>query len=122
MGEVGHDFFCDLYPTTEYTYDPFGATTSTGATSTNPYQYTGRENDGTGLQYNRARYDNPTTTQFTSQDPLGLECIRLAAIEVNMTLPDWFDRTMRGRIVSIFRRNGVNAPLYLAREIDPTEV
>ncbi len=60
-------------PTTEYTYDPFGATTSTGATSTNPYQYTGRENDSTGLQYNRARYYSPTTGRFTSQDPLGLE-------------------------------------------------
>ncbi len=60
-------------PTTEYTYNPFGATTSTGATSTNPYQYTGRENDGTGLQYNRARYYSPTTGRFTSQDPLGLE-------------------------------------------------
>jgi RHS repeat-associated protein len=59
-------------PTTEYTYDPFGATTSTGASSTNPYQFTGRENDGTGLQYNRARYYDPTTTRFASQDPLGL--------------------------------------------------
>ncbi len=59
-------------PTTEYTYDPFGATTSTGDTSTNPYQYTGRENDGDGLQYNRARYYNPTTTRFTNQDPAGM--------------------------------------------------
>ncbi len=41
---------------TQYTYDPFGNSTSSGAASTNPYQYTGRENDGTGLQYSRARY------------------------------------------------------------------
>jgi RHS repeat-associated protein len=59
-------------PTTEYTYDPFGASTSTGSSSTNPYQYTGRENDDSGLQYNRARYYSPMTTRFASQDPLGL--------------------------------------------------
>ena len=54
---------------TTYTYDPFGTTTTEGTTSTNPYQYTGRENDGDGLQYNRARYYNPTNARFTSQDP-----------------------------------------------------
>jgi YD repeat-containing protein len=34
----------------EYTYEPFGVLTGTG-TNANPYQYTGRENDGTGLYY-----------------------------------------------------------------------
>jgi RHS repeat-associated protein len=60
-------------PATEYTYDPFGATTSSGASSTNPYQYTGRENDGTGLQYNRARYYSPAAARFVSEDPLRME-------------------------------------------------
>jgi RHS repeat-associated protein len=59
--------------TTEYTYGPFGAVTSAGTASSNPYQYTGRENDGDGLQYNRARYYSPTTGTFISQDPLGME-------------------------------------------------
>ena len=59
-------------PTTEYTYSPFGATTATGTTSTNPYQYTGRENDNNGLQYNRARYYTPSIGRFVSQDPLGM--------------------------------------------------
>ena len=59
-------------PTTEYTYGPFGATTATGATSTNPYQYTGRENDNNGLQYNRARYYTPSIGRFVTQDPLGM--------------------------------------------------
>ena len=40
---------------TEYTYEPFGKTTASGISSTNPFQFTGRENDGTGLYYYRAR-------------------------------------------------------------------
>ncbi len=61
----------DGTPTTEYTYDPFGATTHTGASTTNPYQYTGLQTDENGLQNSRARYYNPTTSRFISQDPLG---------------------------------------------------
>jgi hypothetical protein len=41
---------------TEYTYEPFGATGFGGTSNSNSYQYTGRENDGTGLYYYRARY------------------------------------------------------------------
>jgi len=36
---------------TTYTYEPFETTAVTGQTNTNSYQYTGRENDGTGLDY-----------------------------------------------------------------------
>jgi RHS repeat-associated protein len=56
---------------TEYTYEPFGTTMVNGAASTNPFQYTGRENDGTGLYYYRARYYHPELQRFTSQDPIG---------------------------------------------------
>ncbi|MFZ5484598.1 MAG: RHS repeat-associated core domain-containing protein [Pseudomonadota bacterium] len=42
--------------TTSYTYEPYGKTTVSGAASNNPLAYTGRENDGTGLYYYRARY------------------------------------------------------------------
>jgi RHS repeat-associated protein len=56
---------------TSYTYDPFGATTSSGATSTNATQFTGRENDGTGLYFYRARYYSPTYGRFISEDPAG---------------------------------------------------
>jgi RHS repeat-associated protein len=56
---------------TTYSYDPFGQATASGESSSNPYQYTGRENDGTGLQYNRARYYSPAQQRFISQDPLG---------------------------------------------------
>jgi RHS repeat-associated protein len=56
---------------TQYTYEPFGNTTSTGTATTNSSQYTGRENDGTGLYYYRARYYNPRLQRFIGQDPLG---------------------------------------------------
>jgi RHS repeat-associated protein len=55
---------------TEYTYEPFGKTTATGMSSSNPFQYTGRENDGTGLYYYRARYYHPSLQRFISPDPL----------------------------------------------------
>ncbi|MBA3611559.1 MAG: hypothetical protein H0W49_01320 [Nitrospirales bacterium] len=58
--------------TTRYSYDPFGKTTVTGA-STNAFQYTSRENDGTALYYYRARYYSPTFHRFISEDPIGLE-------------------------------------------------
>jgi RHS repeat-associated protein len=57
--------------TTQYTYEPFGNTSNSGPASTNAFQYTGRENDGTGLYFNRARYYNPTLQRFISQDPIG---------------------------------------------------
>jgi RHS repeat-associated protein len=57
---------------TQYTYEPFGNTTVSGSTNANPYQYTGRENDGTGLYYYRARYYHPQLQRFISEDPLRL--------------------------------------------------
>ncbi|MDB5932961.1 MAG: hypothetical protein JWQ01_305 [Massilia sp.] len=55
----------------EYTYDPYGNTTA-DATVSNPFQYVGRENDGTGLYYFRARYYSPHLARFISSDPIGL--------------------------------------------------
>jgi RHS repeat-associated protein len=57
--------------TTQYSYDPFGNTTAAGAASNNPSQYTGRENEGNGLYYYRARYYNPLLGRFIREDPLG---------------------------------------------------
>jgi len=56
---------------TEYTFEPFGKTTATGVSNSNPFQYTGRENDGTGLYYYRARYYHPGLQRFLSEDPIG---------------------------------------------------
>ena len=58
---------------TEYTYDPFGNSSVSGSASNNPSQYTGRENDGIGLYYYRARYYSPTQQRFISEDPIDFE-------------------------------------------------
>ena len=55
-----------------YSYEPFGRTQASGPNSTNPFQFTGRENDGTGLYYYRARYYHPGLARFLSEDPIGL--------------------------------------------------
>jgi RHS repeat-associated protein len=54
---------------THYTYDAFGGTSITGIPSGSAAQYTGRENDGTGLYYYRARYYSPSLQRFISEDP-----------------------------------------------------
>lgn len=56
---------------TSYTYDPYGNTTVGGTSSTNSFQYAGRENDGTGLYFYRARYYKPGFERFLSEDPIG---------------------------------------------------
>lgn len=53
-----------------YAYSPYGALSISGST-TNSYDYTGRESDGLGLHYYRARYYNPETGRFLSEDPSG---------------------------------------------------
>jgi RHS repeat-associated protein len=55
---------------TQYTYSPFGNASSSGTASSNPYKFTGRENDGIGLDYYRARYYSPTQQRFIAQDPM----------------------------------------------------
>ena len=56
---------------TEYTYEPFGETTATGVANSSAAQYTGRENDSTGLYYYRGRYYHPGLGRFVSEDPAG---------------------------------------------------
>ncbi len=54
---------------TSYTYDPFGGTSVTGASNSNEFQYTGRENEGNGLYFYRNRYYSPLLGRFISEDP-----------------------------------------------------
>nr|WSS66327.1 polymorphic toxin-type HINT domain-containing protein [Streptomyces sp. NBC_01177] len=56
---------------TRYAYDPNGQTTTAGTASSNPYTFTGREDDGVGLLHYRDRYYDPETGRFISQDPIG---------------------------------------------------
>jgi len=44
---------------------------SATGTTTSSYTFTGRESDSLGIDYYRARYYNPTTGRFLSEDPLG---------------------------------------------------
>jgi RHS repeat-associated protein len=55
----------------KYGYELFEKTTSSGASSTNPFQFTGREQGPTGLAYMSARYYNPALSRFISSDPIG---------------------------------------------------
>jgi len=57
---------------TSYTYAPFGATSPSGSATGNAFDYTGREDDGTGLKYYRARYYHPGLQRFIGEDPIGL--------------------------------------------------
>ncbi|MGH9184934.1 MAG: RHS repeat-associated core domain-containing protein, partial [Acidimicrobiales bacterium] len=56
---------------TGYRYGPYGETRVDGVDDLNPFAYTGRELDETGLYYYRARYYHPETGRFLSQDPIG---------------------------------------------------
>ena len=55
---------------TAYTYEPFGGFSTSGASTSNPSAFTGREADGTGLYFYRARYYHPQLQRFASEDPL----------------------------------------------------
>jgi RHS repeat-associated protein len=55
----------------EYTYEPFGSVTASGAPTGNTFGFTGRETDGTGLNYYRARYYDPRLQRFIAEDPIG---------------------------------------------------
>ena len=57
---------------TTYTYEPFGRTETAGTPNPNPFRFTGREDDSTGLYYYRARYYDPGQGRFVGEDPLGL--------------------------------------------------
>ena len=54
-----------------YTYDAYGARTSSSETVGNPFGYAGEYRDNeSGFSYLRARYYDPSTQQFLTRDPL----------------------------------------------------
>lgn len=57
-----------------YTYDSFGDLVAFSGSIVNTFRYTGREFDAeTGLYYYRARYYDPTSGRFISEDRMGLK-------------------------------------------------
>jgi RHS repeat-associated protein len=54
-----------------YEYSSYGQVASASNDEGNNLEYTGRENDETGLYYYRARYYDPLLKRFASEDPLG---------------------------------------------------
>ncbi|HVO64568.1 MAG TPA: RHS repeat-associated core domain-containing protein [Terriglobales bacterium] len=55
-----------------YTFDSFGNQTASSGSLVNSFRYTGREFDSeTSLYYYRARYIDPATGRFISEDPIG---------------------------------------------------
>jgi RHS repeat-associated protein len=74
---------------TQYTYAPFGATESTAPTFANPFQFTGRENDG-ALYYYRARYYLPALSRFISEDPLAVRGTSIPSYSYVLNNPGLF--------------------------------
>jgi RHS repeat-associated protein len=57
-----------------YYYQPFGqGMPQPSPGDPQPFQFAGRENDGTGLYYCRARYYVPDWGRFLSEDPIGFD-------------------------------------------------
>lgn len=55
--------------TTTYDYEPFGKTVTSGS-STNAFQFTGREHDGTDLYFARSRFYSARRHRFLAEDPI----------------------------------------------------
>ena len=73
----------------KYSYDPFGQVTTISAGSANPFTFVGQfgvSNDGSGLFDMTARSYDPSTGQFTSDDP-----INLAGGDTNLRRYVWND-------------------------------
>jgi RHS repeat-associated protein len=55
-----------------YAYSAYGEAAILALDQGNSLQYTGRENDQTGLYYYRARYYDPGLKRFITEDPIGI--------------------------------------------------
>jgi RHS repeat-associated protein len=54
-----------------YEYSPFGKDRASTGSTPNRLKYTGREQDPSGFYYYRARYYDPETRRFLTEDPIG---------------------------------------------------
>jgi RHS repeat-associated protein len=106
---------------TEYTYDPFGAATTSGASTANTFGFSAREVDGTGLSFYRARYYDAVTQRFTREDPIGFlgGDVNVYAYVANAP-PDWVDPLglTQGCAANTAARQRIDA---IARKYDGSE-
>ena len=58
---------------TQYMYEAYGKPTAALTASSNPFQFTGREHDPSGLYFMRNRYYSPTLSRFVSSDPIAFD-------------------------------------------------
>ena len=109
---------------TDYTYEPFGKTALNGVSNSNPYQFTGRENDASGLYYYRARYYHPGLARLISEDPIirpmVLPSTCMVAPSLVWAVPDLLNQSGRltdsTKLTSPYLYAGNNPVLYR----DPT--
>jgi RHS repeat-associated protein len=93
----------------QYTYEPFGTTQSSNPAFANPFQFTGRENDGMGLYSYRARYYSPMLQRFLSEDPLGIRSPALNGCNI--------DRVALAALTS-----GLGSETITSSDLSPAEV
>jgi RHS repeat-associated protein len=75
-----------------YTYDSYGKQTASSGSLTNAFQFTSRESDAeTGLYFVRARYYDPATGRFVSEDPSVFEGGMNFYPYVDNNPINWFD-------------------------------
>ncbi|WP_246217113.1 RHS repeat-associated core domain-containing protein [Paraburkholderia panacisoli] len=99
----------DQQSLTQYSYEPYGGTNQTGAVDPNSQQFTGRENDGTGLYYYRSRYYSPATARFISEDPIGWASGQTNAYAYVAGNPVQFtDPFGEAGVITGFTRHGLN--------------
>ncbi|WP_374692545.1 PKD domain-containing protein [Accumulibacter sp.] len=92
LGSVVAEARADQTIATAYGYSPYGETLRSGEDGGNSNQYTGRENDGTGMYYYRARYYEPALKRFGSEDPMRLYGRGTALYSLVRNDPlDWID-------------------------------
>ncbi|WP_197090841.1 RHS repeat-associated core domain-containing protein [Bradyrhizobium sp. LTSP849] len=76
---------------TNYGYDPYGTLQVVGTASDNTFQFTGRENDNTGLINLRNRYYSPAWGRFVSEDPIGISSGEVNLYRYAVNNPVQFD-------------------------------
>src|SRR4030042_3203766 len=98
---------------TTYTYDPFGNVTISGEASDNPFQYTGREYDGTGL-YTGKKGGQPLTKDnifiYNSSSNS-----RRNGLEAELW-PDHCELNMKGPIITL-QPEGMRKGKYISRSL-----